>query len=514
MSSEAPFVPRINDDPMPTNLWAVFRQHGYWRLFLAQCVSSLGDWIGIFAILAIAARVSSSEAAISLVMIARIVPGFFLASIGGLLVDKWDRRWTMVVCDLGRAGLLILLPFTTSLIGLVIISFLLEVLSLLWGPAKDASVPHLIDQKHLATANSLGLVAAYGTFPVGSILFAGLARLAEYVNARNIFSISVNKEFLALWADASTFLISAACIFSLTRVFKKIRKEQLERIAAREVGQLDQVNLPEEEKKSKRIDITKGIREIKDGYKFIARNRLVRGVMLGLGVGILGGGALVPLGSKFAEQLGGGTAAFSLLMAALGTGAAVGMVTLLLIQKNLKRGTVFWSAIVLFGCSMIVTGLSSSLILAIIGVSCVGAFAGSAYVTGFTVLQEEVHDDVRGRTFAALYALIRVCMIFALTTSPLLALLFQWLIKKSFGTTLLEIGSWDYNVTGVRVAIVTGGLVAVFAGFLSRSQVVHADKPKINLEDKYSNDVSRRQHDSHLSSEPKSPDLLKKEVIS
>ena len=89
MSQEAPFVPRsANDDPMPPNMLAVFREYGYWRLFLAQVVSSLGDWIGIFAILAIAARVGGSEAAISLVMIARIVPGFFLASIGGLLVDK------------------------------------------------------------------------------------------------------------------------------------------------------------------------------------------------------------------------------------------------------------------------------------------------------------------------------------------------------------------------------------------------------------------------------------------
>ena len=503
MSSEAPFVPHSAlDDPMPTNMWVVFREHGYWRLFLAQCVSSLGDWIGIFAILSIAAGVSGSEASISLVMIARIVPGFFLASIGGLLVDKWDRRITMVVCDLGRAGLLIILPFFPSLIGLVVISFLLEILSLLWGPAKDASVPHLINQKHLATANSLSLVAAYGTFPIGSIVFAGLASLAVATNVSDVF--------LALWADASTFLISAALIFSLTRIFKTIRTEQLVNIAKREAKEIDHGKSPFKAKK-RRIDVTKGIREIKDGYKFIGQNRLVRGVMLGLGVGILGGGALVPLGNKFAQLLGGGAAAFSLLMAALGTGAAIGMVTLLMVQKYLKRGTVFWSAIVLFGCSMIFSGLTSSLIFAIVGVTCVGAFAGSAYVTGFTVLQEEVDDDVRGRTFAALYALIRVCMIFSLTTAPLFALLFQWSIKEIFGTTTFIIFGFEYVVTGVRVAIVAGGLIAVLAGFLSRSQVVHAPKPKTdkNIVKPVKNEVH---HKNELKAEKKESESSKKEA--
>lgn len=481
MSTDAPFVPHsLEDDPIPQNIWGVFRERGYWRLFVAQCVSSLGDWIGIFAILAIAAKVSSSEAAVSLVMIARIVPGFFLASIGGVLVDRWDRRWTMVTCDLGRAALLITLPFIDKLWSLVAISFMLEIFSLLWGPAKDASVPHLINQKHLATANSLGLVAAYATFPIGSIFFAGLARIATYINAKELFSVSVNQEFLAIWVDASTYLVSAALIFSLTRVFGEVRKAQLERLAKRDKEHKEKLEKNGTVAKEKRFDVTKGIREINDGYIFIAKNRLVRGILLGLGVGILGGGALVPLGNKFAQLLGGGSAAFSMLMAALGTGAAVGMVTLLVVQKRLKRVTVFWSTIVLFGCSMIMAGLASTLVMAIIGVALVGAFAGAAYVTGFTVLQEEVHDDVRGRIFAALYAIIRVCMIFALTISPLFALLFQWIIKSIYGDLTITIGSMQYQVTGVRIAILIGGLVAVLAGFLSRSQIVHLDKkPKV-----------------------------------
>jgi len=476
MSTSAPFVSdTFDDDIAPANTWAALRQYGFWRLFLAQCVSSLGDWIGIFAVLAIAARVSDSpEAAVVLVMVARILPGFFLASIGGLLVDKWDRRRTMIVCDLGRAGLLLLLPFWNSLVGLIVISLLLEMLTLLWGPAKDASLPHLISSSHLSTANSLGLLAAYGTFPIGSLLFAGLARIALAMDVDEIFSISVDRQFLALWVDASTYIVSAALIFSLGAAFKRVRESSAN---SKENPVTEKIKKAEDSEKSKRIDVMKGFRDIKDGYSFIAKHRVVRGVMIGLGLGIFGGGALVPLGSLFAtDVLKGGEATYSLLMTALGTGAAIGVISLQVLQKNLKRGTVFWCAIVLCGISMAITGLSSSTLLALFGIGIFGASAGCGYVIGFTILQEEVHDDVRGRTFAALYTIIRVCMLLGMTVAPLFSRFFQWAVVRIFDSTVISIGNVSYSIPGIRVVIVIGGLVMVLGGFISRYQVVHPDE--------------------------------------
>src|SRR5439155_10675170 len=59
----------------------MFNTRAFFRLWLAQAVSSMGDWIGLVAITAIAARVGgkSPAAAISLVLSARLVPGFFVA---------------------------------------------------------------------------------------------------------------------------------------------------------------------------------------------------------------------------------------------------------------------------------------------------------------------------------------------------------------------------------------------------------------------------------------------------
>jgi hypothetical protein len=40
----------------------------------------------------------------------------------------------MAVCDIGRASMLLALSFVENLAGLVLVSFALEILTLLWGP--------------------------------------------------------------------------------------------------------------------------------------------------------------------------------------------------------------------------------------------------------------------------------------------------------------------------------------------------------------------------------------------
>ena len=45
------------------------------------------------------------------------------APLGGALIDRWNRKVVMVTCDIGRAGLLVLLPFWENIWGLVVLSF-------------------------------------------------------------------------------------------------------------------------------------------------------------------------------------------------------------------------------------------------------------------------------------------------------------------------------------------------------------------------------------------------------
>jgi dTMP kinase len=100
----------------------VFGSHAFFRLWIAQVVSALGDWLGFLAITILAASLGSGNggAAVGLVMSARIIPGFFLAPVAGVMIDRWDRKKVMVTCDLGRALVIASLPFVHTVTGLAL----------------------------------------------------------------------------------------------------------------------------------------------------------------------------------------------------------------------------------------------------------------------------------------------------------------------------------------------------------------------------------------------------------
>ena len=453
--SQAPFIPsRADEPPVPPSPWRVFGTRSYFRLWLAQVISSTGDWIGLIAILAIAARVSdNSGAAVSLVMVARVVPGFFLGTVGGVLIDRLDRRKVMFACDLGRASLLLLLPFVENLFGLVLISLGLEILTLLWGPAKDASVPHLVKGDQLSSANTLSLVASYATFPLASIVFSLLAALAGWLGSFDPLSgLEVDQEALALILDAGTFLISAFIVWRLPIPHEHARRHQ-------------------------QVDWTQTLRDIKEGFIFIAHQPLVRGVIVGLGIGLIGGGAMIPLGPVFAKQgLGGDAATFGVLMSALGFGATTGVVLLLIFQRRLNRENAFEYAVMGTGAFLVLGASASSLFPSALAIGLVGACAGMSYVTGFTVLQETVHDELRGRTFATLYTVIRLCLLISLVVSPLWADFWDWFVALFMDQRTVTLWGATYAFPGVRVALWGGGLITFFAGLWARRTVLAAHR--------------------------------------
>jgi MFS family permease len=444
VSDQAPFIgPRPDEQAIEPSTFGVLRGK-FFRLFVAQFSSSLGDWIGLLAIIALATKVSSSGTAIGLVMTARMLPGFVLAPVGGALIDRWDRRKVMVTCDIGRAILLALLPFFHNLLELVLISFLIEILTLMWSPAKDASVPNVVEPEQLASANSLGLVAAYATFPLGAGVYAALAGLSSWLGHFHVLhALHANQSSLAIWVDGATFLLSAWLILHL--------------------------DLPEEDRHApKRIDWGATYRDIVEGLRFIRTDPLVRGVMIGLAGGLLGGGSIIPLGKLLTTQvLGGGDSSFGLLTLALGIGAAIGVLTLLWVQRRLPRPTVFWIAIVACGGSIIAAASVSSLAPAMVAGAAIGATAGTGYVTGFTVLQESVADEMRGRIFATLYTIVRVCLLLALTLSPFLSNLLGSLAKHlNHGS--VHLGGVRVELPGVRLALWFGGGITVVSGLAAR----------------------------------------------
>ncbi|MDE0136756.1 MAG: MFS transporter [Acidimicrobiaceae bacterium] len=435
----------------------LFAAPGFLRLWVAQVVSSFGDWIGLLATIEVARRIGGDQpgSAIALVVTARVLPGFFLASAGGIIVDRFNRKRLLVICDIVRASVLLTIPFIDRVWLLVLASLALELATSLWSPAKEAIVPNIVPARHLTAANSLGLVAAYGTFPLGAGAFALMAKLGELIGWTDIGQVE-----MSLVLDSATFLFAAAIIATLPlspHITAAHRK--------RDTG--------------RRIDWRQGFRELREGWDFIALNPQVRAVLVGLGTGMIGGGMLVPLGAVFNDEvLGAGSAGFSSILVAmgLGVGGGVALVTLLQSAANYLgrqsalaaegRARLFVFSVFLAGASLMFAASVSITLLVLAGVLLLGLAAGSVYVTGLTLLHENVEEVLRGRVFAAMYTLVRFCLLISMAAGGFLSDGFHWLFEVAFDNEI-RIGDSVLALPGVRGALWLGALLILMAGVLA-----------------------------------------------
>ena len=435
----------------------LFASPGFLRLWIAQVVSSFGDWIGLLATIEVARRIGGDQpgSAIALVVTARVLPGFFLASAGGIIVDRFNRKRLLVICDIVRASVLLTIPFIDRVWLLVLASLALELATSLWSPAKEAIVPNIVPARHLTAANSLGLIAAYGTFPLGAGAFALMAKLGELIGWTDIGQVE-----MSLVLDSATFLIAAAIIATLPlspHITAAHRK--------RDTG--------------RRIDWRQGFRELREGWDFIALNPQVRAVLVGLGTGMIGGGMLVPLGAVFNDEvLGAGSAGFSSILVAmgLGVGGGVALVTLLQSAANYLgrqsalaaegRARLFVFSVFLAGASLLFAASASITLLVLAGVLLLGLAAGSVYVTGLTLLHENVEEVLRGRVFAAMYTLVRFCLLISMAAGGFLSDGFQWFFEIAFDNEI-RVGDSVLALPGVRGALWLGALLILMAGVLA-----------------------------------------------
>ncbi len=429
----------------------IFGSHVFFRLWLAQFITSLGDWLGFLAIVILADRIGagSGGASVGVVMAARIAPGFFFAAGAGALIDRMDRKQVMVVTTIARAVVVATLPFVDSLLGLVFASLVLEIATLFFSPAKEAATPGLVPPDHLTTANSLSLGAAYGTFPLAAILFALLAKVAEWLSGYSILdNLRLSQESVAFYVEVVMLLVAAVMITSLP-----ISKEHLRRT---------------EDEES--IDLGQVFHEIKEGWQFIFVNPVVRSVNIGLATGLIGGGMLVPLGPVFARTVLGAddpSQSFGVFITALGLGVAAGVIGLSTVQRRLPKTRVFSGAVLVAGVSLVAAASMSTLLLSALFVFILGLCAGSVYVLGFTLLHENVDDELRGRAFSGLYTLVRMCVLVAFALGPFLAGLLNQLSAAVLDDRRWDVLGGSIFLPGVRLTLWLAGAIMSFAGVLT-----------------------------------------------
>jgi len=176
---------------------------------------------------------------------------------------------------------------------------------------------------------------------------------------------------------------------------------------------------------------------------------------------------LVPLGAIFVDEVISGEGAdFNLVLFALGTGMAMGVIAASVFQGRISRARAFPFALVVAGGSLLVAASASVLSIIVPAIAVVGFAAGPIYVLGFTLLHENVDDELRGRIFASLLVLVRFCVLLALAIAPVMSELLDGLSDALWGRSI-GIGEVTVFVPGVRLTMWLSAVIIMTAGVLA-----------------------------------------------
>lgn len=408
----------------------LIRRGPFARLWWAGVASSFGDWVALFATIALADQLGGVTG-ILVPLSGRMLPGLF-GAVSGVLADRFNRKLTMVTADVARAVLVLSLVFVDNLAMLFVVSFLMESLTLFWQPAREASVPNLVPPGRLVSANSLTLIATYGSLPVSSAFFSFLVTVGDWVPDLAGFGRDFGPAFTF---DALTFLISALLVARIPIPKPEVAAERKARGA---------------------LDWRAPLRDLLEGVKFVARERSVRSVILGMATALFGAGVFFILGQPFSRTvLGGGNSGFGVLITALGTGVGAGMLVLANLGARIGRRDLAFSISLVVTGAAITTATAMDTVFGAAGWLFLGGIgAGASYVMGFTHLHEAVDDEMRGRTFAALYTLVRTALLISIALGVPVANTLDGILPAPFDN-------------GIRNALAIGGAIVLSAGLFT-----------------------------------------------
>jgi dTMP kinase len=422
------------------------------RLWIALSLSSLGDWLSIVALTALAPTLASGGlaakgSAVSGVWLATLLPALLFGPLAGALADRLDRRMTMIVGDVIRGLLFLSIPLFPHLTWIYVAKFLAGVATQFWSPATSASVPNLVPKDKLERANQLSLLTTYGTAPLAAGLFSVLALVGEGISrVTPLFHVHASNVDLALYFNAASYFISALTVYFIREIPKRHA--------------------------SGKISVPSTLRSIWEGWRFIGETRVVRGLVVGMVGAFAAAGVVVGLGYTYITYtLHGGNAGWGLVFAAIFVGMALGMVLGTKVLGSFSRRRLFGLTIAAAAVPLALIGLVPVLGAVVLFVALLGALSGIAYSTGFTIVGLEVDDDTRGRVFAFFQSTIQVILFTVIAVVPLLSYGLTRAIASLNGTGNVRIGNVTYASAGQNAVILLAAVVAFLLGMRAYRQM-------------------------------------------
>ncbi len=341
--------------------------------------------MGTFALMALVDHLSDSAAAVGGILAFRLIPAALGGTLAAKLVNRWDRRRTMITMDLLRAGMIAVVPFVQELWWVYLWAFALEAPSVVFLASRDSSVPDLVDESDLPLANAAMMGSSYGNIPIGAGLFAAFAALPL-----DDGWLGSHPYALVFWIDALTFGVSA---FFIARALGELQSREPSPQAIP-----DRAAISDSE-----ISISPS--RLRDAWSV----PLVRRVLPATAAAAVGLGALFSLGIKLVqEELEASDIEYGVLIVLFGAGAGIGLalthrsrhVDLLVLTR---RGALAMGALVAL------MSQSPTVWLTFLGAAGFGAGATVALTSGMSALQAQIpREEERVLAFSAFHVVIRI----------------------------------------------------------------------------------------------------------
>jgi MFS family permease len=330
--------------------------------FAAHAQSSLGTGAAYVALLVLAYDRLHSPWAITLILLADMVPPTVLGPFCGAAADRWSRRSCAVVADVIRAVAFVGIGLAPGFAPMLALALLAGTGAALFRPAILAGLPGLVHEDRLAPATSLyGALEDLG-HTLGPVLAAGLLLVA----APDTIMV----------ANGVTFAISALV---LTRT---------------PLG-----TAPSE-------PATSLLRQTRDGLQATMENRVLRCLIVAsssilLFAGFFNVGELL----LAKDTLGASSSGYSVLVAVFGLGVAAGSMTGSKGGSISEIGSRYLGGLLLVAVAFVACGLAPVYWAALAAFAAGGVGNGLVLVHERLLLQRLVPDRLMGRVFGVKDAL-------------------------------------------------------------------------------------------------------------
>jgi MFS family permease len=402
---------------------SILRDPVFARLWFIQAANQVGGNMALYALTVLVYSSTRSNSAVSALLVSFVLPQIVLSPFAGVIVDRLDLRWALVVPNLVRTGLTLWLALVGVNIPMVLaLNLGVSLMSVALTPAEGSMIPRVVPKAQLETAMSVFNLTLQASFAVG---FAFLGPLLVTF-AGPSFVLFVVTAFYVAASIACIGLPSAPPIPPARGEHSPSLREPLD--------------------------------QLRDGFRVVRHEPSISRPIVLLATATSVASVLGVLGPSLATTVGLDPEQLAVVVVPLGIGVVIGVFGLRRFGGTFSRRRLAEGGLLILGT---VTGalagvgwLDGVLRAGGIGfgalpvVVVVALIAGAAYavtsVTAQTNLVESTPADVRGRVFGVLASIVSAAsLVPSLVAGPLADRVSTSAAIAVAGIVLLVVGMWS-----------------------------------------------------------------------